>query len=291
MMHHGEFSPIKWRCGRYLLDINRPLIMSVVNVTPDSFSGDGLLSSLKNYSDIEAHLSNLVELGADIIDIGGESTRPGTEAVSEQEELDRVMPFLEVAVGLGVPVSVDTYKPSVMKHSIALGVDIINDISALRGDGALDVVSHSSVGVVLMHMQGNPSNMQLNPVYANVVGEVLAFLRERVEVCLGVGVSPDRLCIDPGIGFGKLLEHNLELLSGLRDFVKMRYPVLVGPSLKSYLGLFLGRNIRERLYGTISSCLAACCLGAHIVRVHDVSAVRDALIVWKKIIATGWGDF
>lgn len=282
------FSPITWNCGRYRLNIRRPLVMAIVNVSPDSFSGDGIL--VKGM-DIEGHLSALVESGADIIDIGGESTRPGSSPVSEQEELDRVLPFVEVAVTLGVPVSVDTSKSTVMNASIALGADIINDVFALRGDGSVGAVCESSAGVVLMHMKGSPDKMQQFPSYDDVVSEVVSFIEDRVCACVDAGISRSRLCIDPGIGFGKSLEHNLSLFSRLSDFVKMNLPLLVGPSRKSYLFHLLGRSVEDRLPGTLAACLASCSYGAHILRVHDVAAVRDALIFWKRVVATEWGEF
>lgn len=286
MLASRKFSPITWHCGRFCLSIHRPLIMAIVNVTPDSFSGDGVSAK---FTDIRAHLYALVEFGADIIDIGGESTRPGSEPISEQEELDRVLPFVEVAVTLGVPVSVDTSKSSVMSQSIALGVDIVNDVLALRGNGSLEVIRNSSVGVVLMHMKGSPETMQQSPRYTNVVDEVLSFLDERICTCVDAGISRTRLCIDPGIGFGKSLEHNLSLFSNLGYLVDMKCPVLVGPSRKSYLFHLLGRSVQERLPGTLAACLASCLHGAHILRVHDVAAVHDALIFWKNTVATEWG--
>lgn len=288
----GFFSPVQWHCGRYQLSIERPFIMGIINVTPDSFSGDGWHAQpFSSSSEIDSILSSVIESGADIIDIGGESTRPGSAAVSVQEECDRVLPFVERATKTGIPVSLDTSKPQVMAEAIRLGVSIINDVLALREEGALSVIQQSDVGVVLMHMQGLPRTMQENPQYSDVLTDVCHFLSARVDACVSSGVAPERLCIDPGIGYGKTLEHNLTLLSHVRHFSSFPFPILYGASRKSFLGQLLGRPVSERLAGTLATSLALAHQGVHIVRVHDVSAVRDAFVVWRDVMESPWAPF
>ena len=264
------------RCGRFTLELARPLIMGVVNVTPDSFSDGGL--SLQSGAAI-AHARRLVDEGADLIDIGAESSRPGAEGVSADQELSRIMPVLEGLRDLAVPVSVDTTKPEVMRATIGEGAAMINDIGALRSPGALEAVSASDVGVCLMHMQGEPRTMQREPRYGDVVAEVRAFLAGRVAAAEASGIARERIVIDPGFGFGKTVEHNFELLRSLGRFAEMGLPVMAGWSRKSTLGAVTGRAPGERLAASIAAALLAVQHGARILRVHDVAATRDALAV------------
>ncbi len=268
------------QAGAFSFHLDRPLIMGIVNVTPDSFSDGG---RLENVQQAVRHALNLVELGADIIDIGGESTRPGAETVSEDEELKRVMPVLEALVKQVVAVSVDTRKPRVMREAIQAGASMINDVMALRESGAIETVADSNVAVCLMHMQGEPRTMQADPVYKDVVVEVSDFLAERMNVCIQAGINKSRIIIDPGFGFGKTLEHNLALLKGLKKFTDLGVPVLVGMSRKSMLGALTGRPVEQREYAGIAAHLAAVQRGASILRVHDVVAMEDALAVWQAI--------
>ena len=254
--------------------------MGVVNVTPDSFSDGGQFLDPRAAI---AHARQLVDEGADILDIGGESTRPGSLPVDETEELRRVLPVLEGIVGLGVPVSVDTTKPGVMRAAIAHGAAMVNDILALRTPGALDAVASSNAGVCLMHMQGEPRTMQANPSYADVVGEVRAFLGERVAACESAGISRERIVVDPGFGFGKTAEQNLALLRGLPELAALDVPVLAGLSRKSTLGQITGRPVEGRLAASLAAALLAAERGAKIVRVHDVAATRDALAVLAAV--------
>jgi dihydropteroate synthase len=264
------------RCGRFTLELARPLIMGVVNVTPDSFSDGGL--SLESGAAI-AHARRLVDEGADLIDIGAESSRPGAEGVSAGQELSRIMPVLEGLHDLAVPVSVDTTKSEVMRAAIGEGATMINDIGALRSPGALEAVSASDVGVCLMHMQGEPGTMQREPRYGDVVAEVRAFLAGRVAAAEASGIARERIVIDPGFGFGKTVEHNFELLRNLGRFAEMGLPVMAGWSRKSTLGTVTGRAPGERLAASIAAALLAVQHGARILRVHDVAATRDALAV------------
>jgi dihydropteroate synthase len=257
--------------------------MGVVNITPDSFSDGG------DYLDCGraiAHAQRLAAEGADILDLGGESSRPGSLPVSLEEERRRVLPVLEKAVELGVPVSVDTTKPELMREAIANGASIINDISALRSKGAVDVIVGSDAGVCLMHMQGDPANMQLAPVYRDVVSEVAGFLHGRARCLLDRGVSASRILLDPGFGFGKTDQQNLQLLRGVSAIASDRFAVLAGLSRKSQLGRITGRtDAKSRLGSSIAAALAAVRYGASVVRVHDVAETRDALLVWQAIAA------
>lgn len=264
-------------CGHHRLALVRPLIMGIINATPDSFSGDGLAQ------DVERAISQargFVEDGADILDIGGESTRPGATPVGAEEEVRRVVPVIEALRELDVPLSIDTFKPQVMRAALAAGATLINDINALRTPGALEVAAASDAGVCLMHMQGTPQTMQDKPTYADVVEEVKAFLDARVDLCRAAGIERDRVVIDPGFGFGKTAEHNLQLLQGLERLAESGYPVLVGLSRKSVLGTLTGRKVTERVAASVAAAIAAVAHGASIVRVHDVAATRDALAVW-----------
>ena len=268
-----------WLTTRFDIDLTQPRVMGIVNVTPDSFSDGGRHASTLQAM---AHCERLLAEGADLLDIGGESTRPGALAVPLDEELARVLPVLEAALKLGCPVSVDTRHPEVMRAVLALGADIVNDISALRGPGALEVVAaHGRCGVCLMHMHGTPETMQARPAYDDVVGEVIAFLHERVLALEAFGVASERVVVDPGIGFGKRPEHNIALLRRQRELLALGRPLLVGWSRKSTLGAITGRDVAERQVGSVAAALAAVQHGARIVRVHDVAQTVDALKVWS----------
>ncbi|MBM4189784.1 MAG: dihydropteroate synthase [Betaproteobacteria bacterium] len=252
--------------------------MGIVNVTPDSFSDGGRFYSSDQALD---HARRLIDAGADALDIGGESTRPGAQAVSEQEELERILPVLEGLRDCGVTLSVDTMKPAVMRAALAAGATMINDVRALQAPGALEAVRNSDCAVCLMHMQGEPRSMQDAPQYGDVLQEVYGFLAARIAACGAAGVARDRLYIDPGFGFGKTLEHNLALLRGLPRLAELA-PVLVGVSRKRMLGEITGRPVDERLAGSIAAALRAVEKGAAIVRVHDVAATVDALKIWER---------
>jgi len=266
-------------CGKFALSLSRPLVMGVVNITPDSFSDGG---EYLNCVHAIARAKQLVSEGADILDLGGESSRPGAAPVSLEEERRRVMPVLNEIAGLGVPVSIDTSKPELMREALACGASMINDICALRNPGATDAIAATNAGVCLMHMQGRPENMQHTPVYGDVLSEVSDFLRERARCLLDQGVDAARIVLDPGFGFGKTLEHNLELLHQLSGIAALGFPVLAGLSRKSLLGRMTGRtDVKSRLGSSVAAALVAVRNGASIVRVHDVAETRDALLVWQ----------
>ncbi len=267
-------------CGRYRLPLDRPLIMGIINVTPDSFSDGGVSASPRLAADLA---ERLVSDGAHILDVGGESTRPGAQPVPLQEELDRVMPVIEGLKGCPVPVSVDTYKPEVMRAAVAAGASMVNDVNALRAPGALEAVAATDAGVCLMHMQGTPQTMQEDPRYGDVVAEVRAFLAERVRTAERAGIGRERILADPGFGFGKKSEHNLALLRRLDELRALGVPLLVGLSRKSVLGGITRREVGERVYASVAAALLAVAKGAAIVRVHDVRATRDALAVWEAV--------
>ncbi|MEP7099405.1 MAG: dihydropteroate synthase [Burkholderiales bacterium] len=270
-----------WQTTRFRIDLTRPQVMGIVNVTPDSFSDGGRHASM---AAAIVHCERLLADGADMLDIGGESTRPGSSAVNVDEELARVLPVLDAALTLGCPVSVDTNKAEVMAAVLARGADIVNDINALRAPGALDAVAaHASCGVCLMHMRGTPESMQQRPQYEDVVDEVTAFLRERDTALLARGVQAERIAFDPGIGFGKSVAHNLALLRRQREFLGLGRPLLVGWSRKSTLGAITGRDVDQRQAASVAAALAAVQAGARIVRVHDVAATVDALRVWRSV--------
>ena len=269
-----------FQCGKFRLSLARPLIMGVVNITPDSFSDGGNFSAA---TDALAHARQLIAEGADIIDIGGESTRPGSAGVTLDEERRRVLPVLEQLAGGTVPVSVDTQKPELMREAIAAGASMINDINALQANNALAAVAHSDVAVCLMHMRGTPADMQIDPEYADVVAEVRAFLDGRVQSAYAAGIAPERIVIDPGFGFGKTLEHNLQLLSHLDRFCAPGPALLAGMSRKGMLGRLTGRDVNERVFASVAAAVIAVGKGARIVRVHDVAATRDALAVWSAV--------
>lgn len=273
--------PMHFICGNFQLNLNRPHVMGIVNVTPDSFSDGGQFSKV---SLAVAHALKLVEEGADILDIGGESTRPNATPVGLQEELDRVIPVIEkLASQVNVPISIDTYKPQVMQAAIAAGASIVNDVRALQDEGALELVAKSTAGVCLMHMQGMPQTMQQNPQYVDVVNEVKAFLAARVQACEQVGISRDRIMLDPGFGFGKTRAHNITLIRELEQFSVLKQPLLVGLSRKSVLGQMTGNDVDARLYASIAAAVVATMKSAQVVRVHDVKATVEALKVVSAI--------
>ena len=268
-----------WQTARHTIDLQRPRVMGIVNVTPDSFSDGGRHAGV---AQALAHCESLLGQGADILDIGGESTRPGAAALSAEEERARVLPVLRAAVTLGVPVSVDTSEPAVMREALELGVDIVNDVRALRRPGALEAVAaHPRAGVCLMHMKGEPASMVSEAVYGDVVAEVRAFLHQCVQRITDAGIARERIAIDPGIGFAKTAEHNLALLSRQRELLDLGLPLLVGWSRKGTLGLLTGRPAGDRVAASVAAALAAVHRGASIVRVHDVAATVDALKVWR----------
>ncbi len=267
-----------WQTTRFRIDLARPKVMGIVNVTPDSFSDGGRHGDA---STALAHCEQLLAEGADILDIGGESSRPGAAPVPVEQELARVLPVIQGALQFGVPLSVDTVKPEVMQRVLDLGADIVNDINALRLPGALEAVAaHPKCGVCLMHMHGDPATMQSRPAYDDVVAEVSDFLHERAAALLQRGVKLERIVFDPGIGFGKSVAHNLELLRRQRELLALGRPLLLGWSRKSTLGTITGRAVGERLAASVAAALASVQLGARVVRVHDVAATVDALKVW-----------
>lgn len=272
------------QCGRFDFNLDkRTLVMGILNVTPDSFSDGGSYQSLEFAVE---RAEQMVADGVDMIDVGGESTRPGSPSVPVDEELRRVMPALYALKGLEKPLSVDTCKPEVMREAIIAGADMINDINAFRAPGAIEAVADSDCGLCVMHMQGTPQHMQEKPVYTDVVREVIDFLRERVDAMVAAGIDRERICVDPGFGFGKTVEHNYALLRHLgriRDEIGL--PVLAGLSRKSMIGAVTGRTVEKRLAGSLCAALAAVAHGARIVRVHDVAETVDALKVWRAATA------
>jgi dihydropteroate synthase len=268
---------LRLSCADRVLDVSRPVVMGVLNITSDSFSDGG---RYRNFDAALAHGRTMVAEGARIIDVGGESTRPGAEPVSLQEELDRVMPVIEALHrDVDAVISIDTMKPEVMRAAVAAGAGLVNDVMALQAPGAIAAVAASKAAVCLMHMQGTPQTMQSAPRYTDIVGEVAAFLQQRAATCLAAGIGADRIAIDPGFGFGKTLEHNLELLAGLPALTAGRFPLLVGLSRKSILGKLLGRPVDERLAGSLALAAIATLHGARIIRSHDVAETCDAVAV------------
>jgi dihydropteroate synthase len=276
--------PTTWRCGRFLFDFSkrsRPIVMGILNATPDSFSDGGNFRAAK---DAVAHAEYMIKHGVDLIDIGGESTRPGAEPVELQEELDRVLPVIEALKDCGVPLSIDTYKAETMRQALKAGVDCVNDIWALRQDGALDAVLEShDCGIILMHMQRNPLTMQFNPEYQDVIAEVKQFLKERADLLMSKGIEHNRIAIDPGFGFGKSLEHNLAMLKHFDQFSSLTFPVLAGISRKSMLRKITGKDTNERVAASIAAAIMAANRGANIIRVHDVPETIDALKLWEAV--------
>ncbi len=268
-----------WQTTRYRIDLSRPRVMGIVNVTPDSFS-DG--AGTVDHAAAIRRCEQLVAEGADLLDIGGESTRPGAAPTTADEESQRVLPVLRAALTLGVPVSLDSSEPALMRQALGLGVDIVNDVRALRRPGALALLAaHPAAGVGLMHMRGEPGTMLQEARYDDVVAEVAAFLRQRLDEVLAAGVAAERIVLDPGIGFAKKAEHNLALLRRQRELLALGRPLLVGWSRKATLGRLTGRAVGDRLAGSVAAALAAVARGASVLRVHDVAATVDALKVWR----------
>lgn len=275
-----HFRPMILQCGKYRLALERPLIMGVVNVTPDSFSDGG------HYLRLDAalvHARRLIDEGADLLDIGGESTRPGAATVSLDEERRRVLPVLEALASAGVPLSVDTQKPELMRDAVAAGAAMINDVNGFEAPDALAAVASGDSAICIMHKQGSPQTMQQAPTYSDVVQEVSRYLESRVTAAESAGIRRDRMVIDPGFGFGKTLDHNLALLRDLQSVAPTGVPLLAGLSRKSMIGALTGREVGDRVFGSIAAALIAAQRGAAILRVHDVAATRDALAVWKAV--------
>lgn len=269
---------MQFRCGRFTLDVGTPKVMGIVNVTPDSFSDGG------KYTQTEvavAHALQLIEEGAAVLDIGGESTRPNATPVPVEEELLRVIPVIEalVARNIAVPISIDTYKPAVMRAAIAAGASMVNDVRGLQEPEALDIIAASDAGVCIMHMQGTPQTMQDDPHYDDVVAEVKDFLRIQRDACLRAGIRQDRIMLDPGFGFGKTRAHNIALAKALPQLLDLGCPLLVGLSRKSVLGQMTGNDVDARLYASIAAAVVSGMQGAHLLRVHDVKATVEALKV------------
>ncbi|EOC6460996.1 TPA: dihydropteroate synthase [Neisseria meningitidis] len=274
-----------WQAGRFKIGLDKPKIMGIVNLTPDSLSDGGAYS--QNAQTALAHAERLLKEGADILDIGGESTRPGADYVSPEEEWARVAPVLAEVAGWGVPVSLDTRHTVVMEKALALGgIDIINDVAALTDEGALELLAcQADTGICLMHMQGLPKNMQINPKYQDVVGEVARYLKARAAECIAAGIAPQRITLDPGFCFGKTLQHNITLMRHLPELMaETGYPLLIGVSRKSMIGELTGEtDAAARVHGSVAAALAAVARGAKIVRVHDVKATADALKAWEAL--------
>jgi dihydropteroate synthase len=271
-----------FQCGNFQLDLKTPHVMGIVNVTPDSFSDGGQFEVTEKAIH---HALSLVEEGADILDIGGESTRPNATPVSAEDELNRVIPVIEALVGkINIPISIDTYKPQVMQAAIKAGASMVNDVRALQESGALQIVADSHVGVCLMHMQGTPQTMQINPEYEDIVAEVTQFLTERMQACIKAGIEKSRLVIDPGFGFGKSRAHNIALIRQLEALARIGSPLLVGLSRKSVLGQMTGNDVDARLYASVAASVVSAMKGARILRVHDVKATKVALKVVSAIL-------
>ncbi|HEZ4792349.1 TPA: dihydropteroate synthase [Neisseria meningitidis] len=274
-----------WQAGRFEIGLDKPKIMGIVNLSPDSLPDGGAYS--QNAQTALAHAERLLKEGADILDIGGESTRPGADYVSPEEEWARVEPVLAEVAGWGVPVSLDTRRTVIMEKALALGgIDIINDVAALTDEGAVELLARQTdAGICLMHMQGLPENMQINPKYQDVVGEVTQYLKARAAECVAAGIAPQRITLDPGFGFGKTLQHNIALMRHLPELMaETGLPLLIGVSRKSMIGELTGEaDVAERVHGSVAAALASVARGAQIVRVHDVKATADALKVWEAL--------
>ncbi len=273
-------APMILRCGRFAFELSRPVVMGIVNVTPDSFSDGG------RFLDTAAAIARgrrMIAEGAVLVDVGGESTRPGASPVAEAVELARVLPVVESLATDGIPVSVDTRRPGVMRAAIDAGAVMINDVCALTSPGAIETCAAGGVAVCLMHMRGDPATMQQQPAYHDVLGEVRDFLADRASACVAGGIATDRIVLDPGFGFGKTLAHNLALLRGLPALVAAGYPVLAGLSRKAMLGALTGRSVDQRMAASIAAAVLAVAGGAAIVRVHDVAETVDALKVWQAL--------
>ena len=273
---------MKWLCAGRQLDLSEPLIMGIVNVTPDSFSDGGRYAGTP---EAIAHGLELLEQGADILDIGGESTRPGAAEVTEQEELERVVPVVEALAKTGAVISVDTSKAGVIREAVKAGAHIINDVRALQEPGALEAAAQTNAGICLMHMQGTPATMQKNIAYGNLLQEVERFLLDRAQCAQSAGIAQERICLDYGFGFGKTVDQNFELLANTDYFARLPYPILVGLSRKSSLGAVVGRDVSDRLIASVTGALIAAQRGAGIVRVHDVAATHDAFKIWHMTVS------
>ncbi|HEZ4653677.1 TPA: dihydropteroate synthase [Neisseria meningitidis] len=274
-----------WQAGRFEIGLDKPKIMGIVNLTPDSFSDGGAYS--QNAQTALVHAERLLKEGADILDIGGESTRPCADYVSPEEEWARVEPVLAEVAGWGVPVSLDTRRTVIMEKALALGgIDIINDVAALTDEGAVELLARQTdTGICLMHMRGLPENMQINPKYQDVVGEVARYLKARAAECVAAGIAPQRITLDPGFGFGKTLQHNIALMRHLPELMaETGFPLLIGVSRKRMIGELTGEaDAAARVHGSVAAALASVARGAQIVRVHDVKATVDALKVWEAL--------
>lgn len=272
------------QCGRYRLSIqkgHRPLVMGILNITPNSFSDGGNYFSLKFAI---SRAEKMITEGVDIIDIGGESSKPGISPLSLKEELKRIKPILHALRNCGKPLSIDTYKPQIMYEALIADVDMINDINGFRTPGAIEVIKNSNVGLCIMHMKGHPKTMQEKPMYTNIIQEISQFLLARIEALKTAGIQYNQLCIDPGFGFGKTIEHNFILLQNLHKLVQdLRIPMLVGISRKSMIGTVTGKPINQRLAGSLSAALIAAAQGAMIIRAHDIAETVDALSVWQIV--------
>lgn len=280
-MSEKQITPVAWSCGRFLFDWNQrtaPVVMGILNLTPDSFSDGG---SFTGRDEALRHAERMMAQGAEMIDVGGESSRPGSEPLSLQEELDRVMPILEALKDAPVAISLDTYKAKVMKAAVELGIDCINDIWAFRQPHAIEAIAKSSCGVMLMHMQKDPQTMQFDPHYKDVVSEVNGFLMERCVTLEDEGITRERLAIDPGFGFGKTVQHNMAMLAHFKTFCQHGLPVVAGISRKSSLGAVTGRDVEHRITASVAAALMAIERGAKIVRVHDVAETMDAVKIWS----------
>jgi dihydropteroate synthase len=271
----------RWICGRFEFQLKRPILMGIVNVTPDSFSDGG--QHARTESAIR-HAHSLIQEGAEIVDVGGESTRPGALAVSVQDELARVIPVIKSLLHSGAAISVDTCKPEVMQAALDVGADIINDVTGMRDPAAQRLVArHGHCGVCIMHMQGEPRTMQVAPHYNDVVSDIKTVLLEQAHALEALGVQAERLSLDPGFGFGKTVEQNYQLLANLRFIAETGYPLVLGVSRKSMIGAVTGQSVDQRLTGSITAALAGVLRGARILRVHDVRETRDALAVWHAV--------
>ncbi len=273
---------MKLKCATRTIDLTIPKIMGIINATPDSFSDGG--KNLSTEKAVESALQ-MIEQGAGIIDIGGESSRPGAQPVSIEEELNRVIPVIKhLRSESDIPISVDTVKPEVMMEAVTVGADIINDISALSAPGAIDAVSEAGAAVCLMHMQGRPQTMQKNPEYADIVFDVIQHLKQRIECCIRAGIGTEQIILDPGFGFGKTTEHNYRLFAKMKNVIDMGYPLLVGVSRKSMIGNILNKPVDQRLAGGLALAVVAIMNGAKIIRTHDVAETSDAFKITMELL-------
>lgn len=278
---------MRFLCGSYSLSLTQPLVMGIVNVTPDSFFDGG---NYQHSDQAIAHGLRLIEQGADILDIGGESSRPLAQPISQQEEMDRVIPVVEGLVKAGIPLSLDSRRPEVMRSGVSAGISLINDVSALETEGAVDVIAHSQVGVCLTHRRGTPETMDVLAHYRDVVTEVSVFLTERAQELVRAGVSRERIVLDPGIGFAKKFAHNLNLMRSIHSLKNAGYPVAIGVSRKRFIGDLLGnKSVGGRLMGSVMAAVWAINEGASLIRVHDVEATVEALKVWRELSGTNDG--